>query len=129
MKKMIIMLAVFALTSLVVGSNAMAFSVSGLGELKMGSSAVAAGNSALTIGLSPKVFGLYYTDGDAPGTAQWFAIGAAHPGGNEMYAGAQNLTNTYKQKFEAGTELTEALFALPTQASSAEDWSAGGWRP
>jgi hypothetical protein len=126
MKKMMIMLAAFAMAALFAGSSAMAFEKAGFGTLEMGTT-FAPGNSILNIGLSPKVYGVYFTDGVGASDAQWFTIGAGHPGGNELYGTAQNLTNTYKKKFEAGTTFAASIFELPTGPNSAEDWSNNDW--
>lgn len=123
MKKMTSLLLAFAVSVLVFASSAMAYEKAGTGELQMGVPAMK------PIGLSPKVYGIYYTNGTDAGTAQWFAIGTAHPGGNEMYATAQNLTNNYKKTFTAGTTINSALFALPASPNSADAWTDALWLP
>ncbi len=93
------------------------------GQLTLGSTAGASTNPQLIIGLSPKVVARYVTDGDSTVTAQWYAIGTVHPGGNLGYGTAQNLNNIYFMKYETGAATSTILDELPTTANSASDWS------
>ncbi len=122
MKKLAKLLACVAMLAIVAAPSAMAFEESGSGELEFT-------GPNLKVGLSPKVWGIYFTNGASTQTAQWYAIGAVHPGGNEMYSTAQDLTNTYKKAFTAGTTIDSALFGLPATPESAETWVANGWNP
>ena len=124
MKKLAGLLTMVAMASLLFAGSAMAYENDSTGSLDFHAGTA----TALSIGLSPKVHAIYYTDGTDAGTAQWYAIGAAHPGGNTIYATAQNLTNTYSKSFTTGTTINAALFALPASKNSASAWSDAGWK-
>jgi len=84
------------------------------GSLAIGGANLANGNPSgdLSIGLSPKVFARYVTDGTTETTAQWYAIGTVHPGGNVGYATAQDVNNIYMKKFVTGdvtTTITDTI--------------------
>jgi len=128
MKKIMLVLLLLCVGSFYSTVNVFAAAANGpdvvsAGQLVLGTDS--ATTKSLTIGLSPKVVGAYFTNGTSTGTAQWFTIGAAHPGGLHLYGTAQNLTNNYKKKFTPGTTINKNLFALPAVPDSADDWSTG----
>lgn len=94
------------------------------GKLELGA---AASSRSLEIGMSPKVVGIYFTDGTDQATSQWYAIGAVHPGGDEIYGTAQNLTNTYSKTYATGTAINSGLYDLPTGPNSDSEWVTNGW--
>lgn len=86
------------------------------GTLPIGGSALTAGGASgdLSIGLSPKVFARYVTDGDSEVTSQWYAIATVHPGGNVGYATAQDVNNIYMKAFVTGAATTTITGAIQT---------------
>ncbi len=118
--------------------------VTSSGSLAIGGAALVSGDPSgdLNIGLSPKVFGRYVTDGDSEITAQWYAIGTVHPGGNVGYATAQDVNNIYMKKFITGdvtTTITDTIQETKTaavaddatqeeiDAATALLWEGQGW--
>lgn len=126
MNKIIVLLTVlcvFAFTSNVFAYEVI--STSGVaGKLEIGGSA---GSEDTEIGLSPKVVAIYFTNGTTQATAQWYAVGTVHPGGNEIFGTAQNLTNTYSKDYLTGTTINSTLYDLPTGPNSDVEWSDNGW--
>ena len=71
-------------------------------------------SASISIGLSPKVYARYVTDGTTEVTAQWYAIATVHPGGNVGYATAQDVNNIYMQKFVTGDVTTTITSQIQT---------------
>jgi len=94
------------------------------GELNIGSNA---NSTALAIGLSPKVVARYVTDGTTAVTAQWYAVAAAHPGGNAKYCTGQNLNNIGTASYATGTALDNTILNIPTTKDSEDAFAALGW--
>ena len=84
-------------------------------------------DSQSPIGLSPKVEALYRTDGTNSTDTQWYAISTVHPGGNRVYATAQDVNNVYFQNHATGTDLDTSLTKIPSEGQSASIWSDNGW--
>ncbi len=128
MKKMTVTLMTL-FTVLILSSNVFAYEILSTagtdGKLEVGG--VTTGSAALEVGLSPKVVAIYFTDGTTQATAQWYAIGAVHPGGNEIFGTAQNLTNTYSKGYLTGTAINSGLYGLPTGPDSDSEWVTNGW--
>lgn len=91
------------------------------GSLAIGT---AAGSNDLTVGLSPKVYAKYANDGTTAATAQWFAIAAAHPGGNTIYGTSQDVNNIYQKAFLTGTTIDTSAMTIPLVPGSAAAWTA-----
>jgi hypothetical protein len=120
---------------------------SDVGALNIGGGVLTVGDDAgeaspdLTIGLSPKVFARYLTDGDTETTAQWYAIATVHPGGNVGYATAQDVNNIYMKEFITGDVTTTITATIQEEklvvaaddtaeaiaAAQAAQWEGLGW--
>ena len=85
------------------------------------------GNAYPALGLSPKVEAIYVTDGTDSTDTQWYAIGTIHPGGNKVYATAQDVNNVYSQDHITGTDIATSLAKVPTNSTSPDLWSTSGW--
>jgi len=130
MKKIAIMLVV---ASILLSGNAFAENADATsqGKLVIGGTEGANGTSkAIEIGLSPKVVARYVTDGTDTVDAQWYAIAAVHPGGNQGYATAANLNNIASRNYTTGAAVSDITDAIPTTKTgewSISDDPASGW--
>ncbi len=129
MKKYIVMPFVLVLFALSVTTTSFAedlLSTAGAnaGQLNIGSSAASA---TLNIGLSPKVVARYVSPGNSTVTAQWYAVAAAHPGGNKKYATGQNLNNIGSANYVTGTTLDNTVLAIPTTQASQDAFTTLLW--
>lgn len=126
MKKIVMILVVlglFTLPSIVLAASGTVYS----GILEMGD--IDDSDFGTEVSLSPSVSAVYIqpvAQANAT-TAQWYAIGAGHPGGTKVYATAQNITNIWTKGITDATELTTVLGEIPESQVSETDWSDNSW--
>lgn len=94
------------------------------GELNIGSNAA---STVLNIGLSPKVVARYNNGGSTTATSQWYSIATGHPGGNVIYATAQDLNNIYKQPYITGTTIDDTILNISLTKASVSVWTTNNW--
>lgn len=134
MKKIILIVSI----SLFFASNAFAVNTdTGDGSITIGGGALADGTDSpeLTIGLSPKVVAHYISEGTTEETAQWYAIGTVHPGGNLGYGTAQDVNNIYMLWYVTGQGTDTITSEVPAEKNPepagpdelAPDWTGNGW--
>lgn len=126
MKKTIIVLAFLSFCLV----PATIFAASGTiytGTLEMGD--ISDPTLGVEVSLSPSISAVYIqpTAVADKAEAQWYAIGAGHPGGTQVYATAQNITNIYTKSIADATELTTVLGEIPESKVSESDWSTNSW--
>jgi hypothetical protein len=97
-------------------------------ELIIGGSNDSDGNATkqISVGLSPKVFARYVTDGTTESSAQWYALATVHPGGSIGYGTAQDVNNIYMKSFSTGDETTTITNNIPTEKDPAATTDADG---
>ena len=116
---------VLSIVLLLFAASSYAATTSAEGELDL--SGNVGGDSFNPIGLSPKVVAYYLSNGTTETASQWFAISTLHPGGNTVYATAQDVNNVYSKGYTTGDDPTTYFADIPTDPQSASVWSDEGW--
>jgi len=119
-------LAVLFILSLCV-TSAYADLSSADGKLDFSGNSKTTAGDTLVVGLSPKVGMYYVSNGATEQASQWFAISAAHPGGNKAYGTAQDVNNIFTRDYDTASEMSTYLQSIPTVAESESAWTAADW--
>ena len=85
------------------------------------------GDGYAPIGLSPKVQAFYVSNGGTVTESQWYAISTGHPGGNKVYATAQDVNNIFSKSYTTADEMSTYLQSIPTDPQSASVWTTNEW--
>ena len=96
------------------------------GELDL-SAATESGSGGPIIGLSPKVAAYYLSNGNTVTSSQWYAMSTGHPGGNKVYATAQDVNNIYSKEYSTAAAMSTYLQSIPTVGQSASAWTDEDW--